>query len=241
MKKLGVALLLIAACTRESDSTETATAVPASPSAVETRANDTQTPPPVAAPAVRGPKLPFADEAAKDPSLVAFREQLLAAVRARDKDRVLALADPEVRTSFGNGGGRADLEKKLDDSLWQELAAILQLGGTFQGDGSEQSFWAPYVFSTFPEAHDAFTSVAVIGDSVPLRAEPSADAPVIATLSRDILTAESGARGGWMKVKTADGRSGYVAHESVRSPISYRAGFTKGASGWKMTALVAGD
>ena len=261
---LASALLVLAACNRESfppqppaqsstattssaptatvpsDSTTTATVTETAPATVPETA--TATAPDAAAPRVAGPKLPFVDEASQDPSFVAFRDRLLAAVRAKDRDAVLSLADPKIRTSFGDAGGRADLARKLrEPGMWRQLETILTLGGTFRGEGAQRSFWAPYVYSSFPDSHDAFENVAVIADGVPLREKPSADARVLATLSRDIVEANIGQRTEWIRVKTADGRSGYVESAKVRSPIDYRAGFMKSGNGWTMTALVAGD
>lgn len=204
------------------------------------------TPPPqttAAPPSVTGPKLAFIDEGAKDPEFAAFRQQLIDAVKRRDKDAVLQLADPKIRTSFGGTGGRADLGKRLDQDpkLWQQVESILALGGTFRDGGGRRAFWAPYVYSAFPEDQDAFTTFAVIDDAAPLRETPSEDARVVATLSRDIVTGHPGQSVDWLEVQTADGRKGWVERKYVRSPIDYRAGFGKTEQGWRMDALVAGD
>lgn len=242
------ALLLLAsvlfACARDTD-TPPAVATTATATAPETAAPAASAPPPAQAPAaprVDGPKLPFVDEASQDPSFVAYRDRLIAAVRARDTKAVLELSDPAIRTSFGDTGGHADLARRLEKpGHFQELEAILTLGGTFRGEGAQRSFWAPYVYSTFPDEHDAFEHVAVISDDAPLREQPSPDARVIATLSRDIVAGNVGERTDWMQVRTADGKTGYVESRHVRSPIDYRAGFMKTDAGWRMNVLVAGD
>ena len=227
MKKLALALLLLAACAREVDEPDSSTTRPL---------DDAPTRSTPAPPAVTGPRLPFVDEAPNDPTFAAYRDQLLAAVRARDTKTLLALADPHIRTSFGGDGGHAS----LTDDHWRALEQILPLGGTFR-DGM---FWAPYVYSAWPESHDAFESLAVIADNVPLRASGDANAPAIATLSRDIVkrAGQPGADPGpWTKVTTADGKTGFVESQYVRSPVDYRAGFTKTPDGWRMSTLVAGD
>lgn len=244
MRKFAFALLLVAACqraevvestTRAAETTETVS----STTTTAPEESTTQAPTPSAPPAVTGPKLAFVDEAAKDPSFAAYRDQLLAAVRARDAKTVLALSDPNIRTSFGEGGGRAALEQALKEEVWGELEQILTLGGSFR----EGMFWAPYVYSAWPESQDAFETLAVIGDDVPLRESGDAGAPAIATLSRDLVTRASapGAGGAWTKVKTADGKTGFVDAKSLRSPVGYRAGFLKTKDGWRMNAWVAGD
>lgn len=239
MKKLVVVFLFIA-CARDPVVVEAPS--PAEPpprhDTVATTTSSAPAPAP-AAPVVSGPKLAFVDEAAEDPTFAAYRDRLLAAVRARDIKTVLALSDPNVRTSFGGGGGRADLEQALQEEVWGELEQILSLGGTFR-DGM---FWAPYVYSAWPDSHDAFESLAVIADDVSLRRSADASAPAIATLSRDVVERASapGAEGAWTKITTADGKTGFVETKLVRSPIDYRAGFTKRGAEWRMTALVAGD
>jgi hypothetical protein len=240
MKRLPLLVVLLSLACRENRSTESQAVT----TAAETTAAETITtaPPPAAAeapaaPSVNGPKLMPVDEASSDPSLVAFRTGLLDAVRRRDADAVVAMADPKIRTSFGGGGGAADLRASLKNpGVWEDLEQILTQGGKFQGE----SFWAPYVYSAWPDAHDAFRFVAITGDSVPLRESADASAKVIATLSHDIVEAKE-EKGDWQQVKTADGKTGWVEASSVRSPVGYRAGFLKMDGKWKMNALVAGD
>jgi len=171
-----------------------------------------------------------ADEGPNDPSFAAYRERLVAAVEKKDRAALVAMVDPHIRTSFGDGGGP-------DDVKWDELRKILPLGGTFR----EGSFWAPYVYSTWPDEIDAFTHVAAIRPGVALHETPSAGAKTIRTLDWSILELLDTTPGEWRHVKTLDGATGYVESNDVRSPIAYRAGFNKTANGWTMTALVAGD
>ncbi|HVS31530.1 MAG TPA: SH3 domain-containing protein [Thermoanaerobaculia bacterium] len=82
-------------------------------------------------------------------------------------------------------------------------------------------------------------------DDVPLREAADPNSNVMATLRWDIVTradtqsTTSGAP--FMKVRTADGREGWVETKYLRSPIDYRAGLVKTGEGWKIEALVAGD
>jgi hypothetical protein len=206
------------------------------------------TPPPAAppaaasaAPAVNGPKLMPVDEAPQDAALVAYRNQLLEAVRRRDADAVVALVDPNIRTSFGDGGGAAELKKTLArEGVLEDLELVLSRGGTFRGKGESRSFWAPYVYSAWPDRHDAFQSLAVIEDNVPLRESKDPASPVVATLAWDIVTLVI-SEGELRQVKTADGKVGWVDARHVRSPVGYRAGFSKVAGKWRMNAFVAGD
>jgi len=223
------------------------------PESMTTTTNDATAPAPVtvppaappaatsSAPAVTGPKLMPVDDAPQDAALVAYRNQLLEAVRRRDADAVVALVDPKIRTSFGDGGGAEELRTTLaKEGVLEELELVLSRGGTFVGEGESRSFWAPYVYSAWPDEHDAFQSLAVIEDNVPLRESKDASSPVVATLGYDIVTLVI-SEGALRQVKTADGKVGWVDARHVRSPVGYRAGFNKVQGQWKMNAFVAGD
>ena len=143
-----------------------------------------ETPDPPAQPAACVPapdRLCPVDEGASDPSFAAYRTRLEVAVRRRDADALLALVDPDIRTSFGGTGGidhfRAQWKLDAPDSaLWPELDAILSSGGTFRGPAAARSFWAPYVYSAWPEGKDSFTHVAALGPDVEVRESASASA-----------------------------------------------------------------
>ncbi|HET7436586.1 MAG TPA: SH3 domain-containing protein [Thermoanaerobaculia bacterium] len=173
-----------------------------------------------------------ADEAAQDPSFAAYRARLIDAVQRKDETTLRTMISPDIRTTFGAANGIANFEAN-----WTELAEVLRLGGTMR-DGM---FWAPYVYSRWPDEIDAFEHVAAIGDSVPVRQQPNATAPIVTTLHWSIVRVLPNAPDGWRHVKTNDGVEGYVAASGVRSPIAHRAGFAKVNGEWKLTAFVAGD
>ena len=233
IRVLALAVLILAACGRDRAESDVPPVSPskALPSTVTT------VPPPTPRPvAVSGLKLLPVDEAKNDSSFVAYRAQLLDAVRRHDVDAVVAAADPKIRTSFGDSGGAEILRQMLTrPERWADLEQILSLGGSFR----EQSFWAPYVYSAWPESADAFSFVAVIAKDVPLRASPNG--PAIATLAYDVVQRIGDPHDGWQEVKVDDGRTGFVDAKFVRSPIAYRAGFNKEGETWRMTALVSGD
>ncbi len=76
---------------------------------------------------------------------------------------------------------------------------------------------------------------------VPIRREPAPQANVVAEVDWEILEVIPDTTEGWVHVKTKAGQEGWAADADVRSPISYRAGFSKRSGEWKMEALVAGD
>jgi hypothetical protein len=173
------------------------------------------------------------DEAAADPSFLQFRDRMLEAVAQKDEAKLKTFIDPKIRTSFGDGGGIASFKPK-----WDELDSILKLGGAFRG---ADSFWAPYVYASWPEAVDAFTHVAAIRSGVPLHETASESAPVVTRVDWEILEVNPQKDAAWFHVRTSEGKKGWVVAADVRSPIGLRAGFSKQSGQWKMNALVAGD
>jgi hypothetical protein len=191
------------------------------------------------------------DEAARQADFFSFRARLLTAVARRDTAGLLAAVAPEIRNTFGDDNGVEAFRRRWrldapDSELWGELAAVLALGGTFE---NESTFVAPYVFSRWPSRYDAFEYLAVVASSVRVRSEPSSTASVLARSSFQVirragttprpLTPQEDAR--WEPVRLADGRIGYMAEEFLRSPVGYRAFFSRRENGWAMVSFVAGD
>jgi len=196
-------------------------------------------------------KLYPVDEAAKDPAFFTFRARLIQAVQRRDATYLLRILSPKISNSFGGSEGVADFKKmwkpeSSQSGVWTELAKVLSLGGAFDKDGS---FSAPYLHSSWPEEEgDGFEVGVIVGGNVRVRTAPQITASVIRNLSFDIVdvpdwqrTKARGEKREWTKVKLADGQTGYVAEEFIRSPIDYRAIFEKENGRWVMTAFIAGD
>jgi hypothetical protein len=197
-------------------------------------------------------KLLPVDEAVRDPAFFVFRARLQEAVARHDTTAVLEAVDPNIKIGFGGKDGVAAFRKawKLQNGdkspLWSELGLALALGGGFQG---ASGFAAPYVFSRWPEANDAFEHVAVLGTDVRVRAEPRVEGRILATLSFDIVRLSSTGRSRltpaqakeWTAVELRGGRTGYISSRFARSSVGYRALFNKVNGRWRMTAFVAGD
>jgi hypothetical protein len=200
-----------------------------------------------------GTKLPPVDEASKDPSFVAFRDELRKIVRARDTKRLLAVVDPKIRASFGPDNGIEGFRKmwKLDSgdsALWLELGRVLELGGSWQKASEGERFVAPYVFANWPESADAFESLAAVCPDTIVRESPDANAKAIARLQWHIVTiAKNDPRrkgdrnSAWRRVVLPDEREGWVESNCLRGQLDYRAGFEKQNGKWRMTYFVAGD
>ncbi len=195
-------------------------------------------------------KLYPVDEAAKDPSFFVFRAKLLKIVQQRDSASLYQLLSADVKNSFGGNGGVAEFKQmwnpeRANSKLWSELLLVLSLGGRFDGQGV---FMAPYTFSNFPDAFDAFEHAAIIEANVRVRKSPGIKSEILQTLSFDIVKVadwapikKPGDQFEWITVTLADGQRGYAAKDYIRSPIDYRAIFNKVDGRWVITAFIAGD
>ncbi|GIZ50184.1 SH3 domain-containing protein [Noviherbaspirillum aridicola] len=185
------------------------------------------------------------DQAATRADFYAFRAQLQAAIARRDAGALLAGVDRNIRNSFGDNNG-VDAFRQIWEPedrrsrVWEVLGEVLALGGSFDREGS---FVAPYVFSRWPRDADAFTHAAILGASVPVRAAASPSSPVAASLSFSIVEQieSRGADESWVQIRLPRGKTGFVDRRFIRSPVDYRAIFSKRDGKWKMTAFLAGD
>jgi hypothetical protein len=194
------------------------------------------------------------DEAAKDPSFLAFRNKLIAAAERKDLKYVMGVMDPNIELSFGGHSGLKDFREYWKDeaAFWKEFLPVIKNGGSFAppAEASGRTFVAPYSFSSWPEL-DAFDHHMIFGSGVNLREKPSIDAKVLHGLSYNIVKITGALPApteqkpdipaDWYRVETLGGKKGWVKAEFVRSPIDYRAGFEKKKDQWKMTFFIAGD
>jgi hypothetical protein len=181
------------------------------------------------------------DEAASKPDFLRYRARLQMAVELRDVEAVIEASDSGIRLGFDGSGGADALRTLFADrsESWDELREVLARGGRFS---SPTSFAAPYVYSNWPERFDSFECAAVTGTHVRLRSAAALDAPIIAVVSHSILRLIEPARGTvWTRVQLGDGRTGYMWHAYVRSPVDHRALFNLIDGRWRMTAFVVGD
>jgi hypothetical protein len=193
------------------------------------------------------------DDAAKDPSFLAFRTKLIAAAERKDGRYVLSMVDPKIQNGFGDRNGivwfRRDWKLDRPDSeFWPKFLVVMKNGGSFTGEGAKKMsiFAAPYIYSSWPDDLDAFEYFAITGTDVNLRKEGRADAEVVGKLSHNIVKIEGdigndGKTPEWRRVTTLGGLTGYVHRDFVRSSVDYRAGFEKKRGRWVMTFFLAGD
>ena len=173
----------------------------------------------------------------------AFRTQLAAAIKARDADRLAALAAPDVKLDFGGGSGTAELRTRLsrDEVLWGELADLMTLGCGVNEQGGITIPW--YAAQDLGDAVDPGMAMLVTGEGVPLRADPQGDGPDVEAVSWDIVTLVGGLEPNakFQNVKTSDGTVGYIASDKLRSLLDYRLIASSRDGKWSFTSLVAGD
>ena len=189
--------------------------------------------------------LPPVDQATAVPDFFSFRAQLQAAVARRDADAVLSVLSKDVKLSFGGDAGSADFKTLWkpdapDSVLWETLATVLALGGTFAADGT---FTAPYVFAAWPEDRDAFSFMAAIGSGIRVRSAPSSTAPVVDALDFAIveIVEPTAADAKWVRIRLPPDRIGFVDRRLLRSPIDYRINFAKLDGRWQVVSFLAGD
>jgi hypothetical protein len=108
------------------------------------------------------------------------------------------------------------------------------MGGRFsQG---LQEFWASYVFSAFPDRLDLFEHLAITAKQVEVRVWPSMSAPVMATLSYEVVklaevkpeveeTPEGPRR--WLKIITPQGKARAMCRPS-RPAAQWTTGLASG-------------
>lgn len=200
-------------------------------------------------------KLHPIDEARLNADFETFRDELMAAAKARDVSFLRNHTDSNVKYSFGKDDGIEgflapwDLDSNPELSpFWDELMHVLTLGGTFD-DSDHSSFAAPYVYTRFPETIDAFWHVALIADDVKVYADPDPRSEVLGTLSYSIvrLGSEDDANDsneptpGWQAIRTIAGTPGFIQDHTFRSPIDYRARWMHIDGTWQMVFFIAGD
>jgi hypothetical protein len=193
-------------------------------------------------------KLQPVDEAWKDPTLVAFRKDLLAAVKRRDVRYVVARAARKIQLSFGGYAGRKTFREWLTlegmrETYWSELERVFSLGGVFT---EKDSFCIPYVACVdvpgCPDC-DPYDIVYVLAENAKAYAEMNTESPVVAKLSYDVLKMDHSKDviEGWIAVELPGGGVGYVTGPEFRSPLDYRALLRKRKGEWQIDIFIAGD
>ena len=194
-------------------------------------------------------KLPPVDEAAGDSSWLAFKKRLTTAIEKKDKQFLLSILDPKVRSQDERARGVAIFRKQWeldaeDTPVWRELTNALALGTAFvKRDKAPRELCAPYVLGRWPDDVRATTHGVTIGRETLVQAEPSSASTSVGKLSYDIVAVsdwevddKADPRQKWVRIRFKE-RDGYVPEEQIRSPIEHAACFVKGTNGWRMIAF----
>lgn len=171
-----------------------------------------------------------------------FRRQLAATIEARDVDVLAALAAEDVKLDFGEGAGRAELRNRLNDEtrgLWNELDALMTLGCSANKQGG---ITIPWFFDQDLGAADPFTAWLVTGEAVPVLAGPDRTAEPRTTVSWDMVeVAAFDPEAAFQAVELADGTTGFIATDKLRSAVDYRLIASSRNGRWRVISFVAGD
>ena len=182
------------------------------------------------------------DECADVPGAAAFRAQLAAAVKARDADKLIALAAPDVQLDFGGGAGTAELRTRLADparGLWNELGALTALGCAANDEGG---ITLPWLFEQDFGERDPMMTMIVTGEDVPTYASAEAAEPN-GSVSWAAVELAHGLQpdAARQQVKTKGGKTVFVPGDRLRSVIDYRLIASSRDGKWSFTSLIAGD
>jgi hypothetical protein len=213
--------------------------------------------PPVTAPATKPlaeRKLLPVDEGAVDPTWVAFRNRLQAALKRGDRRTLLAVVDRNILNALDAPRGIAEFRRHWDldgkdDRLLRDLMSALVLGSAWYAPAKgPKLLCAPYVPIKWPlDAVDPYDNGAIVAKDVLVKGAPSHASETLGALSYDLIEvrdwevadAETRLQQRWIKVRYRE-RDGYVPVEQIRSAIEPRACFVKEGGGWRMTEYVIG-
>ena len=171
-----------------------------------------------------------------------FLNRLAEAVRLRDSNAVAALAADDIHLDFGGGAGAAEFKKRLNGpggELWKALDTLLTLGCAANDQGG---LTIPWVFDQDIGDADPYLSMLVMGENEPVHETASRSSKEIGSVSWDLVeSADYQPDRPMQQVKLADGKTGYIATDKLRSIIDYRLLASSRNGKWSITSFIAGD
>ncbi|MCK4743384.1 MAG: hypothetical protein KAT25_06165 [Sulfuriflexus sp.] len=192
--------------------------------------------------------IPPIDDSHLLPSLNQFMKTFDIAVKNKDFSAIKIFVASDILNSFGGEGGMDEFLlnwKNNQSALFNMLAEIRQGGGKLTGyQGEAEIYCMPRMFTDFPASLNAFNHGVLVGEGIPIYAEPDKSSRVLTKLSHAIVEVDDWGteENSWQLITLKQGIQAYVKSKQVRSPIDYRACFAQNNEGeWEMTQLVAGD
>lgn len=196
-------------------------------------------------------QLPPIDGGIEDKEFAAWRAQLQVAIKSRDWNQLKPFVSPDVNWSYGEVPGLNGFQgrwkpESSTSTLWAELDKVFDNGGTFgKGERGDVYFEAPFWSAWWPASYDPVEWSLLRGTNVALLADPKEGASKVMTLDWAIVKREQPSTNvpprGWTRVRTGDGKNGYVKDESLETPFGYRAICDKHAGKWLVTAFITGE
>lgn len=194
--------------------------------------------------AVDGPvRLYPIDDRQRDDDFRRFTVKLERAVTKRDVKALRKLVDDKVIAGPKpkDEGWPVFVERwqpnSPDTQLWAVLTDLLDIG--FE-QMHPKIFVSPYYAWKFPRELDPRKHLVVIRDVVPVYETASRNAPVVTKVAFEVVQRTGAPSSGafdWVRIRTSEGKEGFVAAQAIRSPITPRAQFALTDGSWKVVAL----
>ncbi|MFB2879461.1 SH3 domain-containing protein [Floridanema aerugineum] len=197
------------------------------------------------------------DQVAPGSSFDRFRQRLKQAIQQRDAKFIRAIADPQIKITFGPPIKFSTLGFDNPNSLvWKRLERILSTGCTpYEAPAGVEidAYQCPHVSQA--AMGDPFSDIYIIGEAVNVRSQPQSNSRAIGVLNNEILKFDSAGferftkqqrdlaqtLDGWMPVIIPTGERGYVSSRYAFFAAGYRARFENKKGQWKMTVFITGD
>lgn len=168
-------------------------------------------------------------------------------VRNKDSNALIAMISPDITFEIGGLQGKAPFLKQWQLSLgraspiWTHLDKVVRLG-CFAG--SDREVMMPHMINLDPHwSSDRISPKAlVLGEHINLRTGPSTNTASKGLISWEFVQIENEiVSAGWTKVKTRDGKSGYIHSDFLRGYLDYRVSFVRTGKIWSINFFAAGD
>lgn len=186
-------------------------------------------------------KVTIVDDGAKNPSFVKFRNQLLDAVKRRDKQFIEQIAAEDIKTGLGAGAGKLALNEQWSNLspqslFWPRLERVLAHAAHYDADNSEYD--APAI--VFNPGDSDSIQAAIWNKNSDLHKSPSDSSLTLQRLDCQLVTIlkpgePAPLKEEWVKIKTRNGTTGFVKSANLFSPYDEYATFKKEKGKWRMT------